>query len=367
MHDLDKAFRRTPQAFSQGVAQHVQALSAGQVEEARQARPSRRPVGVIVAFAVLLLAVTAVAVVGQIGLLDTIYNDVPDKGAAKDVITTEIVQTGGDTAKTVALAVREAVYDGQMVHFLVAATPRQEGTMLVWDKALHEEYALSQAAPYGDTVYGLHYALSFLDIEMESPVHYGFQREEGGLVFITSYRLPEGVSPETLRVEASCGVLDAATEETIETAALSFDIPRTTTPISVVLTPRLDRQLVYIERLEMQYTPLEVTLTITAKPKLLAYSGLALVDESGRVSMGYYNLYEHDPETGMETVGYTWPTFAEMPEKLTLWIVESEEALVLNTATGELIIHPAQATYEEYNGFNHEKITVTVNEEEVLP
>ncbi len=305
----------------------------------------RKSLSAILIAALLIIALTAgaLAVAQKAGLLDWITTYDPQNGEdGAAVVLTDIPQEGG-VAERGTFTVREAFYDGRTMRLLVDATPTNEGDAFVWSVAMNTRYTVDEAKKFGDTLLGIAMHGRITNAGVEDLSHF-FLRQEAGLAYIASTLLPEGVSPETLNVVLSFSILDSKTGDILEETTITCEIPKTAEPDIKQFDINQDYELVHIDDITISRTPVELLVSIRYKPLLAVFHSFASIPDDGLVN--YYrvggSMGSYDYETGIHTGQFMLPAGTGIPETIPLWMRGTEEALVINTTTGEVTIRPVK-------------------------
>ncbi len=125
--DWKVAFGPTPDAFKQKVS-----FTLHKVKEDKPVKKIKMATVVAMVMIVLLLAAVAYAAATQWGVFSFLeYRyDKQMPPEAKDALQTNVPQTGGEEAD-VAFKVREALYDGEQLHVIIEARPKDAGKVLL--------------------------------------------------------------------------------------------------------------------------------------------------------------------------------------------------------------------------------------------
>ena len=304
----------------------------------------------ITALLIVLLAATAVAVVSQMGLLDMMDHYDPDNSEEiAGMILTDIPQEGGDL-EGVSFEVLEAIYDGHTVHFAILATPKEEGTHLTEFGSFWRIYDSYQefGSYFGiKKLAGLFCEADVLSggavIESEYSSMSGIASgsrdlRDGRYLRVYEDTLPPGISPEELTIRMTIGYTEDL--EYPELSEMTFTLPKTAE--ATVRSFDVDKQIGEntLHYVSITHTPLELTVRIL-QDELMDYM---LIDEDGvsRAKLNHTYTISNEDETSYSFQGI-WGTPAEMPDTLTLWIQDTNMAMVIDTQTGEITLHPAKA------------------------
>lgn len=339
--DWQSAYGRAPDSLREAV---VHALR----EEGAPQRRRRVSALVLAAALILLLGITALAVAGHMGLLSSWYSYDPQKsGDASGLITDRIRLTGAAMAHA-DVQVREAFYDGQSARFLVAVTPKETGDAFTWGRFSDSEPMLEEALAYGDAVLAVDCEATAPGMMRQWPdmMMSSYQREGGGLLFIFTHPLPEGTSPDALPVELTLSVAVPGEAAMLETGAFAFEIPQTAVPDAAIYPLDRDLESAHIGELQLSYTPLETTVVYSYRPLYRNHVAMGLVGEDGQVQPLASSLMDwEEGDDGMMRERIVWPTESALPERIVLWIYQTDEVIVLDTVAGKASVHPAKPTY----------------------
>ena len=336
-------------------------------EEAKPVNVKRFSMVWLVALLIIALTCTALAVATQYGILDFMSVYSPESGDASTMIETSIAQTGGEGTQA-RFTVREAIYDGGMLHFLIACTPANEDMTLFWEpEVLWSEEAqdakLGEAEAYsvgfeGEIIWdGERNSHNPFDLKL----HGGSMREAQGLIFYASKMLPSDLSMEAVQVSTTFTIADLHTGEMVETVDLAFEVPRTAEaevqsfPMNTMLNVKDPNTgtaypAVRLDKVEVSHTLIQTTIAVYYKPLMAMIYGTDyfVVGEDGVVNyLVYGNDYGLDAESDAEVYRTIVPSGSEMPAKLVLWPRGLEGAIVLDTRAGTATCHPAEVTLAE--------------------
>ena len=141
--DWKAAFGPTPEAFKQKVS-----FTLRKVKEDKPVRKIKTATVVALAMIVLLLAAVAYAAAtrwGVFSFLEYRYDkQMPPE--AKNALQTNVPQTGGDEAD-VAFKIREALYDGNQLHVIIEARPKDGEKIFLMGFDQMPEDLVSNAGP----------------------------------------------------------------------------------------------------------------------------------------------------------------------------------------------------------------------------
>lgn len=141
--DWKAAFGPTPEAFKQKVS-----FTLHKVKEDKPVRKIKTATVIALAMIVLLLAAVAYAAATQWGVFSFLeYRyDKQMPPEAKNALQTNVPQTGGDEAD-VAFKIREALYDGNQLHVIIEARPKDDAKVFLMGFDQMPEDLVSNAGP----------------------------------------------------------------------------------------------------------------------------------------------------------------------------------------------------------------------------
>ncbi|MDR0897062.1 MAG: hypothetical protein LBN04_04320 [Oscillospiraceae bacterium] len=291
----------------------------------------RRMPALVLAICLLVLSGAALAVAQGLGLVDFFGVGAVNREQAAEAITAAVPQSGGDTA-IANLAVREVYYDGVFLRYIVDAQPKGDAWLEPSGIALRSDLPLS-----------------FPEMATET------RREGAGLVFATTALLPPELRTETIPIT----LMPDMTGE-----ALTFTVERTATPEITRYAIDQTLELVHIQAVSVLDTPFETVVSVTYRKQLAVFPGFRPVPADGQVSRwrptidrGYYEGIEPTPE-GFLTQSYLLPAEAGDDSTLTLLIGATDQALVIDRATGRSAVHPYRVVG------TGEAMTIEINEGE---
>lgn len=314
-------------------------------KEAFQVKKKAVSTLVLAAALLVLLAATALAVASHIGLIDLLgHANSQDREAISGMVAADLPQQGTDM-EAVTVTVREAIYDGETVHLLVAVMPREEGTALGPWETMPE--ASDQRPETVKKPFAVDCNLSILtpegeDVPIGGDLTSTFSQEAEGLLYVFSGRLAAEAFGTALQVQVWCNVWDA--EGTyMEQGFVTLQL-RQGSGTAAVQTFEMDVAVgsLTMRQIELRHTPLEMYVDILYKqPEISHAMQMDLVDIDGRALRMAETEWGFSPEHMLNRFSGRFETTPDYPGRLIIGIAEEEAMLVLDTSTGETSVHPA--------------------------
>lgn len=293
--------------------------------------PRKRPALAIIATVLILgIACTALAIGNHYGIIDLLPWVQKEIIEYDDLFTARIEHKMSKDPDSLSVEVLEGYYDGNRVYISVKAIPKRNGTALIWLAETQNKNQLEVARKYGDTLLGISMSAVFPTIDQDQ-LGFSVSREGSGLVFVLSAMLPDGLSPDSIGIEALIDIYSEGGGAPIESATLEMQICKTTQPFATRFNVDFTNDLVAIDSISIEHTPLEMRITYEYTPLLATYSGLYYVNPDGTLNRA--TLGSSVEENGQNTfAGYlSLPLSGSLPETITLWIAYSDDILILDT------------------------------------
>lgn len=317
----------------------------------------------LTALLIIALACTALAVGSRLGILDALEHYRPESGEdPSPYVITDIAQTGGDL-ELVTFTVTEAIYTGYSLHFNVLATPKEDGIALRgMEEADGADGVLAVFCDADLVVDGTE-----LDAYWGNGYSFGcfMDPKDDAYAFTFYAAFPSGVTPpDTLTVECYAGYAESSDangrgERVRE--AVRFEVSKTGALELRDVCLDVNVHGVQLTRLTLIRTPIELVLQMEGisheiplwrdiykfapqmeggSPPGLTIKSLLLIDADGqRVPMHHSGVVSDG--LGGHSINGIWTAGTSMPDEITLWVSDTNTALVINTNTGESALHPA--------------------------
>lgn len=330
-------------------------------EEMRPVKSKSVSTVLLVAIILVTLSATALAIGNRFGLFDLFPGIKVDQESAERVTATEIAQEGGQTAFA-EFHVREVFYDGSSVYFAIEAIPKNSDGILVNQSVLQKTKTQLAEKGFSGEIYGINYSATIADLNTEYPIIIsgGGTEEENALLFIGGMLLPEGETPNQLRVEASFSIWQPGVSQKVDSTVLAFTIDRTTqnnTNSFVLDADILLRNLdtgsslgvLHIDSVKVAHTPVQLLLTIKYRSTTNgADLDFKYVSSDGAVEQVVNTSDQSLDETsGTHTYRITVPTNSTMPDIVRLWIEGTDQELELDMAEESIALHIVSVHYSD--------------------
>lgn len=209
---------------------------------------------------------------------DSFYIAYPEN-APQSVITRDIPQQGGQL-DGVQVKVLEASYVGDMLRFLVVAEPERPGLSLVTYRNLNNPIEMEYALRFGDEVLAVHYTTDFPEGGLDGNVICA--EWQGAAVFRFSRRLRKE-SPDIMTITLDLALIGRDMFEKVDTGKLTFDIPRTGTPVVAVQDVDIDLGHARVIQVAALHSPLDTIIQLTYEPvEAYGLPECTLLDVEGR-------------------------------------------------------------------------------------
>lgn len=288
--------------------------------------------------AALLLCCQMAAAQGDTAIRLTDFDPlfIPYDGPGIDaIIDTDIQQTGGEM-DGVTVRIQEAAYVGNMLRFLLVATPTRAGLSLVPYEHLNAYTEMEKAARFGDEILALRCTADLPLSPTYSELQYDQIQGETLYYFCTWVDDP---TPETVPVTLDCTLIGLDMHERIDETKLSFTIERTGTPEARDFDTDFDVEVATIDRIVMQQSALDFILRFEYTPQTedgILFCGLMEPDGTLLQCNGWIT----DLPDGRKVDTVRWELAAEIPPVLYFCVQDSTITFRLDTQTGVTEILP---------------------------
>lgn len=304
----------------------------------------RIPAVLLAALITLLIAGGAVAIASKVGLLDLLPWF---QGEQMDHLVTPVVdQTIANPMKGISFTGQEAYYDGQRVYYVIEAVPTAQDTVLAYGARLLAEDE-QEARMYGNTVLGVTVQPSLSEASIP---RLGLEAHRNGasILLVGTAELVSGFSPDVLEVHLTLGSHASGYDAALEQSEMTLRIPKTTEPSAQAYTGTFVNDLLSVESVSLTYTPLELSITVSYQPLLAACQGLRYVVEGSPVNSDVRDITTQiDMATGQFTDRFVIQPSGALPKEILLWVVRSEDVLILDTGTQTISMRKASLVYQD--------------------
>lgn len=307
----------------------------------------RKSITALVVAMALVVILACGAVASQFGLLDFIYTY--DRGSDVSGLITQNINITGDMPKTVDITAVEAYYDGQLLHLMLRAAPKDADTALISN---HMMWTSDTAPETPDVGTKLKFeADGIIEGAMRErgfpTIMPFFLREDTGLRMLYNHMMPEGVEMDSIEMDITVRLTDLETNEVVEETTITVAVPKTAEPTNITFEMDRDLESAHMDHINLIYTPMEMNIALTYNNLWRTNASFGLVGEDGTVQQVSTNTIDFDYKTNVMTERMVFTAPAALPEKLVLWIYNTDEVLVLHPQEGTVTVHPAQVEYIE--------------------
>lgn len=326
-----RAFGEIPEKFDKLL---IDTLSKEEVQhETRKYRPA-----LILAICLVIVSCTAIAVVQSLGLIDLFGTGNVDHEEALTVIATDVVQNGGQTS-VANFTVQEAFFDGTFMRFVINGNAN--GNAELRNAAFTDIHDNS-----ANTVYGVQ-AECIIQGEDATP-SLAIWENEAEVVIASNY-LVKNITTDELRATVYISVTDVDGNK-VDDTSIDFVVSQTAIPLVNEYTSDFSTDLVRIDKVKIEKTPMNTTLTLEYQPLLRSFSGFRILSEDGytkKDGLPYlFGEYHEDMPSGQSSKKsiFILPVEHYANNHMDLWIENSDMALRIMLESGTVEAYDATVT-----------------------